>query len=125
MNSERYLELLYDNLEECYKCKAEYFVQDGAPCHTSKQVKEWLENCALDYIKDWPASSPDLNPVENLWSVMKNEIKKEDTSSLQKLKAMMQCCFQSVPAIMVKNKFLTPETVVQIFGLHKAGCQVK
>ena len=98
VNTEQYLDLLYNNLEECYdKCKAEYFVQDGAPCHTSKQVKEWLENCALDYIKDWPANSPDLNPIENLWSLMKNEIKKEDTSSLPKLKATLQRVWETLP----------------------------
>lgn len=98
VNSERYLELLYDNLEECYvKCKAECFMQDGAPCHTSKKVKEWLDNCEVDYIKDWPANSPDLNPIENLWSFLKNEIKKEDTSSLPKLKATLQRVWESLP----------------------------
>ncbi len=67
VNSERYLELLYDNLEECYeKCNAETFMQDGAPCHTSKVVKEWFNDCGIDYFEKWPSNSPDLNPIENL-----------------------------------------------------------
>lgn len=62
MNSDRYLELLCDNLEACYKCKAEYFMQDGARCLTAcKQGIECCDKCDLDYIKDWPANSADLN----------------------------------------------------------------
>ncbi len=40
-------------------------MQDGAPCHTAKTVVTWLDDCMVNYFKDWPGNSPDINPIEN------------------------------------------------------------
>lgn len=96
LNAERYLDL-YDNLEECYdKCKAEALMQHGTPCHRSKPVNEWLENRALNLFQDWPANSPNLNPTENVWSLMKRKLREKDTSSIPKLKAALLAAWNNM-----------------------------
>ncbi len=41
------------------------FQQDLAPAHTAKSTKCWSNDHGFDVL-DWPANSPDLNPIENL-----------------------------------------------------------
>ncbi len=42
------------------------FQQNLAPAHTAKSTKSWLNDHGVGVL-DWPANSPDLNPIENIW----------------------------------------------------------
>ena len=88
VNKETYLELLNDHLDECFNmCRISYstgtFMQDGASCHIAKIIKEWFEFVNIDYIQDWPGNSTDLNPIENLWAIMKMRLKERYLISSQ------------------------------------------
>ena len=52
------------------------FVQCVASCHTDKRVKEFLVQKNINLLP-WPGNSSDLNPIENIWELMKREIAKE------------------------------------------------
>ena len=49
------------------------FMQDKAPGHNAKGTVEELEERGIEII-EWPAFSPDLNPIESLWNEMKDWI---------------------------------------------------
>ncbi len=49
------------------------FQQDLAPVHTAKSTKSWLNDHGVGVL-DWPANSPDLNPKENLWGIVKRKM---------------------------------------------------
>lgn len=63
------------------------FQQDGAPCHTAKSVTQWLRDCEVDFISNWPSNSPGINPTEYLRSILKQQLQGMDTSSVLKLEA--------------------------------------
>lgn len=59
-----------DILEEAFYGNYENdmtFLQDGAPPHRAKSTKDWLDAKEVNWVKDFPPYSPDLNPIENLW----------------------------------------------------------
>lgn len=52
-----------------------YFMQDGAPCHTSRMSTDVLNRMKIKVLP-WPGNSPDMNPIENVWRVLKIEVRK-------------------------------------------------
>ena len=96
VNKEVYFTLLNLHLESSFeKSGTSIFQQDGAPAHTAKYVTNWPDDCGVDYIKDWPGNSPDLSPIENLWSNIKAELRDRDTSPIPKLEAELRDVWNS------------------------------
>ncbi len=60
--------------DQLFKDAELIFQQDLAPAHTAKSTKSWLNDHGVGVL-DWPANSPDLNPIENLWGIVKRKMR--------------------------------------------------
>ncbi|CAJ0959493.1 unnamed protein product [Ranitomeya imitator] len=69
--------------------------QDWTPIHTAKSTNTWFTNNSITVL-DWPANSPDLNPIDNLWSIVKRKMRDTRPNNADELKAAIKATSASI-----------------------------
>lgn len=78
------------------------FQQDSDPKHTSKTVKEYFKENKINQL-EWVPQSPDLNPIEHLWDIVKRELRKTQTSSKIMLKSQILETWNNMPSELLQK----------------------
>jgi len=95
----KYVDILTDNLKIENNL---IFQDDNDPKHRSKVVTKWKEENNITSL-DWPSNSPGLNPIENIWALLKNKVKKRPNKTVDEFKKSIIECWNEIDQNHINN----------------------
>ena len=70
---------------------------ENVPKHIAKVTKQWLNVYVPNFTRDFQPQSPDLNPIENIWSVVADKVAEKSPKNLEALKKVIREVCISIP----------------------------
>lgn len=121
LNAEFYREILQDGVvqyaNEVYP-EGYWFQCDNDPKHKAELTQRFIrEN--MPYSLSWPSKSPDLNPVENVWALMKRIVRKKMPTTLEELEIAIQEAWFEIDEDMICSLSLSlPNRVAKCIAIN-------
>lgn len=107
--SQKYLDLFQrqvNNIAALFPDQQWTFQHDNAPIHTGRVVRTWLTDNNIDVL-EWPALSPDLNIIENLWGWMTKQVYGggRQFNTREEVIAAIRNCWEAIPMTLLDSLF--------------------
>jgi hypothetical protein len=104
LDSRLYLEFLNNHIK--------HINNENDPKHRSKIVTKFKNDNNIQSL-DWPSNSPDLNPQENVWSMLKSKIKKHSIKNMDDFKKVIMEYWNEISQESINNTILSMDKRVK------------
>lgn len=89
-----------------------FLLEDNDPKHRSNYSRTWKSDHEIVTLS-WPSLSPDMNPTENVWSLLKVKVTQRRPRTLEDLVAAIQNEWNELPRELAYNLMNSMERRVQ------------
>ena len=127
MNSEHYKDVLEKSVKPYFHRFHDAsltFMHDNAAVHASRATKDWFVAAKIPVL-DWPAISPDMNPIENIWGIMAREVYADGKhyENIRELENAVKCSWNNVSDNIIKNLLASmPKRMAQVYKNNRNVC---
>jgi hypothetical protein len=96
LNNLRYKLVCLKQYVQKVACTGVVFMQDNARPHVHSDVMSYLMAKGITCL-DWPASSPEMNPIERIWSILKRRVAAHGAQTAEQLKLAITTSWNEIP----------------------------
>ena len=125
MNSQGYCDIIRDMFIPFVtrtRTRRFFLQQDNAPAHVSKHTREFFDTNKVKTF-EWPANSPDLNPIENIWSILKRNVSERTPANLTELSQVASEEWLKISTETIRKTILTmKKRILQVIERNGAKC---
>jgi transposase len=82
------------------------FQHDNCKTHTANIIKKYLKSQKIQTL-DWPAQSPDLNPIENLWKIIKEKVGNKNPTNIDEYYQILLNEWKNIDSNLLKKLIAT------------------
>jgi len=98
------------------------FMQDHATPHTAGATKKWLADRNVTMLP-WIAKGADLNPIENVWSMLAHEVERERPRNSAEMEQAIDMAWQRInPKVIDRVISTMPNRVKQVIRRKGLSC---
>lgn len=102
-DSDAYINILDKHLIQQQPDSFHRLLQDNASPHVSKFTLDYLKNFDVELVQNYPPYSPELNPIEHVWSWMVSYVNQDTPFCLSDLKIKVREAWDAIPQKTLKR----------------------
>jgi len=128
LNSDKYIEILENNLPTAFEkfppeqSSKILYQQDNARPHTSAKTSKYFKKKRVKLIP-WPPRSPDLNIIENIWSMVDEKLLKYSINNTTQLKEALKIVWAEISKDVIRKLFQSmPTRLRQVINRKGFAC---
>ena len=77
---------------------------DNDANHVSVETLKWYSSCEIEIeIETDTLHSPDINPIENVWGIIKKKLKGHEFKNVDELKTRVKSIYDEIPINAIQN----------------------
>ena len=121
IDADEYQNIIFEHVIEPGIDRNKIFQQDNAPPHKAKATLEFFEAMDLKLLENYPPYSPELNPIEKVWSWMSVQVSKIGPKNKEELMNAIDLSWKNLPQETIKKYISHLDTVCKKIKEAKGG----